>query len=268
LSIKTNSTGIKLIARFGLAAKGIVYCLIGLLAFMSAFHIGGQRSGNTDKQGAFKFIFDQPGGEVILGIIAFGLLSYSIWRFIQTFLDSEHKGGNAKGLGKRLIYFFSGLTYLFFSWLALKFLLNNGRQSGGSSQQDTVSDILNQPAGQWLLAAVALILAGIGIYQIWYGNSEKYRKHVNLQELDYDAAKALVRAGKVGYISRGIVWLVIAFLSLKAALHNRASEAGDTASAFTFVENSMFGTYLLAALGLGLICYGVLNFLRARFERF
>ncbi|MFD2164051.1 DUF1206 domain-containing protein [Paradesertivirga mongoliensis] len=268
MNLKTSSSWIKPIAKLGLAAKGIVYCLIGLLAIMSAFHLGGQTSEKTNKEGVFQFILEQPAGKLILAVITLGLFCYAVWRFLQTFLDTERKGSNAKGFAKRFSYFFSGLTYLALAFFSLKFVLN-GRKGGGggSSQKDTVSDILNQPFGQWLLGIVALIIAGIGVYQIWYGNSEKYRKHVDLQELDHDAARSLMRAGKIGYISRGIVWLIIAFLFLKATLNNKASEAGDTASAFGFVEQSSFGTYLLAALGLGLICYGVMNFVRAVFEK-
>ncbi|MBC8052266.1 MAG: DUF1206 domain-containing protein [Sphingobacteriaceae bacterium] len=258
----------KPIAKFGLAAKGTVYCLIGLLAFMSAFNLGGQTTKKSSNEGVFLFVMDKPAGKIILGIITLGLLCYAVWRFIQTLLDTEQKGKKAKGLSKRLTYFFSGITYLFLSWVSFKVLSGNGGNSGGSSKTDMVSLILHQPAGQWLLGLVAAVMAGIGVYQIWYGNSEKFHKHVNVQALNPEAAHLLMRAGKIGYISRGIVWLVIAFLFFKAALHSKASEAGDTSSAFAFVEQSTFGTYLLAALAIGLICYGVMNFIRAGFEKF
>jgi hypothetical protein len=51
-------------------------------------------------------------------------------------------------------------------------------------------------------------------------------------------------------------------------LHHDSAEAGDTSSAFSFVRNGPFGTYMLAGLALGLICYAVLNFIRAGFEKF
>jgi hypothetical protein len=63
------------------------------------------------------------------------------------------------------------------------------------------------------------------------------------------------------------VWLVIAFLFLRAALYARASEAGNTGKAFQFIETTPYGSPLLGALGVGLIAYGVFNFVRARYER-
>ena len=268
MNTQKNPSWIKPIAKLGLAAKGLVYCLTGLLAFMSAFQFGGQSSEKTNQQGIFKFIQEQPGGKIILIVLSVGLLSYSIWRFIQTFLDSENKGDKLKGLAKRFTYFASGITYLSIFYFSVRFILSDGSESSGNSKNQLANSVLEQPAGQWLLAIIAAIIAGVGIYQIWYGNSEKYRKHVDIQELDRKASSSLLRAGKVGYISRGIVWLVIAFLFVRAALNNKASEAGDTGSAFNFIEQSTFGNYLLATLGFGLICYGVMNFIRAAFEKF
>ena len=127
---------------------------------------------------------------------------------------------------------------------------------------------LNHSFGQLVIGLAALVLAGVGIYQIYYGLSEKYRKHVQQLNLHSSRSSLLLRAGKAGYISRGIVWLIIAYLLLRAALHNNSSEAGDTGKAFEFIESSAFGSYLLGALGVGLIAYGVFNFIRARYETF
>lgn len=254
-------------AKVGLFAKGIVYCLIGLLAFMSAFHIGGQSASKSDKSGLVQYLLQQPLGKIALIIISAGLLCYSIWRFMQTFLDTEHKGKEPKGLGKRFSYFFSGVAYLSVSFIAIKAVLENSANSNGKSRADMVQSLLEKPWGVWVLIAQALVLSGIGIYQVWYGFSEKYKKHVDAQELDQKTSYSLLKAGKIGYIARGIVWLLIAFLLFKAITHHNASEAGDTGTAFSFVQNNPYGTYLLAILAIGLICYGVMNFIRAAFER-
>jgi hypothetical protein len=69
-------------------------------------------------------------------------------------------------------------------------------------------------------------------------------------------------------VARGLVWLIIAFLLLKAALHADSAEAGDSGKAFLFIENTHYGSYLLGMIGIGLIAYGVFNFIRARYESF
>src|SRR5688500_14292951 len=109
--MNTASSGIKSIARAGLIAKGIVYCLLGLLAFMAAFHIGGTSSSDADKKGVFSFVQQQPGGRVLLALIAVGLFCYCIWRFISAFRNRQ--GEERKKLwGRRIRYTISGLIYL------------------------------------------------------------------------------------------------------------------------------------------------------------
>ncbi len=51
-------------------------------------------------------------------------------------------------------------------------------------------------------------------------------------------------------------------------MHANSAEAGDTSNAFQFLAEASYGTILLAAVGLGMVCYGIFNFIRARYENF
>jgi hypothetical protein len=262
----THSTSwIKQLAQVGLSAKGFVYIILGAMAFMAAFEIGSSSNQPTTSTGALGFIQDSPGGAVLLGLVAAGLLCYVIWRFVQTFTS---KGGEDKDAAHRVRYFISGLTYLALAYTALQMVMHSSSGQNGDQNQQLAAQIMSKSMGQWILGLGALILAGVGIYQIYYGFSGKYRKHLDNLRLHSRSTLLLERSGKVGYIARGFVWLIIAYLLLRAALHANAAEAGDTSKAFQFLENSPMGSYLLGATGIGLIAYGVFNFVRARHERF
>ena len=251
----------KHVAQAGLAAKGSVYVLLGLLAFMAAFELGGKENNDATQTGALEFLKGLPAGFALLLAIAIGILCYSVWRGIQTFRPD---GGKTK-LTKRLRYFLSGSTYLAFALTAFRLVL--GQQAGGGNRNQSIArELLDKPFGQILVGLAALVLAAVGGWQIYYGFSEKYRKHVQGLSLHSNHAALLLRSGKVGYISRGIVWLVIAFLFVRAAYFAAASQAGDTADAFGFIESSPLGSPLLGLLGLGLVAYGIFNFIRARYE--
>jgi len=252
-------------ARLGLIAKGVVYSLIGMLAFMAAFELGGTSEENTDQKGVFRFILEQPMGKVLLGIIGVGLVFYAIWRFIQALRDSENKGKDAKGIGRRIGYLFSGLVYGGFAIYAFKLVLGEPTKES-DSRQTLARELLAQPFGQWLVGAVAVGMAIAGIYQIWRGFSGKYRKEVQHSVVNNEYEDLMIRAGKFGYMARGIVWVLIGYLFMKAALEANPDEAGGTQSAFQFLEDAAYGSFLLGAVALGLLCYGVFMFMRARYQ--
>jgi hypothetical protein len=263
-SVKKKSTIIKTIAKAGLITKGIVYSLLGVLVFMAAFHINGQSTENADKAGVFSFIYHQSGGRILLAIITLGLICYSIWRGIQAFKDTEQKGNDSKGLAVRARYLSSGLVYASMAAFAIKMLFF-AKSGSKDNEQGMARELLSKPSGEWLAGIIALIIIGVGIYQIYYGLSEKYRKHVDKGGNALNKKIVLV-AGKIGYAARGIVWLIIGWMFLKAAFHSNSSEAGDTSKVFDFVSDAPYGPYLLGLMGLGLVCYGVFNFIRARYD--
>jgi hypothetical protein len=254
----------KQLARTGLVSKGVVYCLLGMLAFMAAFEISGQSDDKADKQGVFQFVQERTGGNIILALIAVGLLCYSTWRVAEAVTSN----GTKKSMGKRIRYLFSGMIYLSLAFYAVKMLVGKKDSEGKNSTQEMVAALLDKPFGQWLVGIVALSIAAVGIYQAYYGISEKYKKHVTGLKLHSASSAMLLRSGKIGYVSRALVWLLIAFLLMKAALHSNSKEAGNTGNAFHFLETSPYGSYLLGILALGLICYGIFNFIRARYDGF
>jgi hypothetical protein len=199
-----------------------------------------------------------------LPLLAVGLLCYSIWRFVEA---AKYANGADKKWKKVVRYILSGLLYLAISFSAFRMVFTKAEENG-DSQQKFASELLSKPYGQWLLGIAALVIAGIGIYQIYYGLSEKYRKHVQKLTLHDKASSLMLTAGKIGYLARGLVWIIISYLMMQAAIAASSAKAGDTGEAFKASEGSPIGPYLPAALGIGLMAYGVFNFIRAKYERF
>jgi len=259
---------VKNFAKVGLTAKGIVYCLVGILAFMAAFELGGKSTQDAGKKGVFQFILQQPFGKILLAVVALGLLCYAVWRLIEAVKDTEDKGNETKGILVRLRYAFSGLVYGALAFYAAKLVLGSGGSSsgGGGSRETLARELLQQPFGQWLVGIVAAGTIIAGLYQIYQGLSDKYKKKVQKSGIGHDKEALMIRAGKIGYVARGVVWIVIGYLFLKAALQANANQAGGSDSAFQWLEDSSYGSYLLGAVALGLICYGVFMFMRAKYQ--
>src|SRR4051812_22009812 len=73
-----NKQGTIMMGRFGYAAKGVVYIIIGGMAALAAFGNGGA---TTDRKGAIQVVYEQPAGKILLVIVTFGLACYALWSF-------------------------------------------------------------------------------------------------------------------------------------------------------------------------------------------
>ena len=259
LSVAAAQEQVPRIAIFGLIAKGFVYVLLGVLVLLQALDI--TSSGVKDKTGVLQSLQESFAGRWLLPLLALGLVCYTVWRFIEAYHFSKRQKW-----GKTLRYFFSGVIYLFVSYTALSIFFNRNKENGDSEQQ-FAAEMLNKPFGEWLVGLAALSIAAVGIYQLYYGFSGKYRDHVQKMNLDSAKARVMLASGLIGYPARGIVWLIIAYLMFKAAVSGSSSNAGDTGKAIRFAQVE-WGWPFLAAIAIGLIAYGAFNFVRARYERF
>lgn len=249
------------LAKIGLTSKGMVYVLLGLLAFLSAAGLGNVKNEDTSQSGVLSFVKDITGGTWLLIFLTAGLFCYSLWRLTLVFQKNDNKK-----IWTRLRYFISALTYFSLAFVGVK-LLTSGKESG-NSYEENISTLMQQPFGIWLVGVIGGIFICAGFYQIWYGLSEKYKNHIKKLSVHERASKILLFSGKIGYPARGIIYIIISSFIIKAALHHNSNEAGGTQDAFNVIENNAFGQYLLASIGLGLVCYGIFNFVRARYDKF
>ncbi len=268
---KDKEDWVRNFSRFGMAAKGLVYILIGALTAFAAFGSGGEGK-TSGKEGAFAFVLNQPFGKVLLGIIAFSLVGYVVWRAVQAIKDPENEGTK-----RRLAYATSGIFYAFISFTAFSMVFSgsgggSGSGSGGSgggsgSQEQMVGEILSQSWGQWLVGIIALFFFGKAIWQFYRAYSGKFKNKLQDQHLDHKVEKLITTFGKVGYTARGVVISIIGVLFIRAALQSDASEAGGTQEAFKLIQQgSTYGTLILGIVALGLVAYGIFMFVKAKYR--
>ncbi|OON68352.1 hypothetical protein B0919_14485 [Hymenobacter sp. CRA2] len=255
--------GLRTLARFGFAAKGIVYGILGALAVMAATGLNGGRT--ADKQQVLQTVQDMPLGRWLLGLVAFGLAGYVVWRLVQAIRDTEGKGNSAKGIATRIGYVASAVGYAVLAFIAGKAAFENTSAGGGggNTRQSMVAKLLEQDYGQWLVGAAGLFVIGIGVYQLVRAYSGSFAKHVNSSQLPTEQQRLVYRVGQLGYTARGIVWGILGYFLVQAARHANASEAQGTEGAFDFLAS--IGRAPLLIVALGLVAYGLYMLVRAKY---
>lgn len=66
--------------RWGLASRGVVFVIIGLLVGQAALRADPSRAQGLD--GALQTLAQQPFGQVLLGVVALGLVAYAAYMFV------------------------------------------------------------------------------------------------------------------------------------------------------------------------------------------
>lgn len=254
---------IQWLARFGYAARGIVYLIIGALALQAAFSAGGPE----DSSGALRVVSGQPFGRILLGALAVGLAGWVVWRLFQAIADPEGQGTGAKGVVKRLGYVVSALLYGGLAVEAVRLLLGSASGGGGETEADHwTAMLMDKPAGRWLVAGVGGIIVLFGLSELVRAYRASFRRRLDLSRLGADAQRRVVLFGRSGLAARGIVFGIIGWFLLRAALRYNPQEARGFQSALQALEQGGYGQWLLGAVAVGLLCYGLFELAEARYR--
>jgi hypothetical protein len=254
------------LARLGYAAKGVVYLIIGGLAAKLAI---GQGGAATDQRGALQTIYEQPFGKFLLAVVAIGLLGFALWSFIQAIYDTEGKGRDAKGIIARIGYAAVGVAYAALAFGAYQLVAGTGNvgQSSTTSTQDWTTTLLKLPAGVALVVIVGLVVLGVALYLFAKAYTAKFQRRLNLASLKPQLRKFVIFLGRFGYAALGVVFTIVGFFLIVAALQYNPQKAKGLDTALRELLRLPFGPLLLGIVALGLIAYGVYSFAEARYRR-
>jgi hypothetical protein len=248
--------------RIGYAAKGVIYLLIGTLAFRLAAGLDGGRI--LDSSGALRVIVRQPFGMVLLGILAIGILAYAAWQFIEGVWDTRGKGRGWVGWSKRALTIIKGAAYGAVGWQAAHMLF--GRR--GSQNPDAIAaDVISLPLGDIFLLLVGLGVAVYGLFEIKDAWRSRFGGDLDSRRLRREVGCWAIYLGRLGNGARGVILTTMGLALVSAAVDRDPSEAGDIGDAFRTLFSQPFGWALAAAIAAGLACFGLFQLLHARYAR-
>ena len=242
--------------RAGYTARAIVYLIVGGLALAAA--IGGGQAESSS--GALDQLKTWPFGNALLWVIGIGLWLYAIWRWICAFLDLEDRGTDAKGIIARIGQTVTGIIHAGLGTTAIQLALGQSGGSGDDSRAEHwTGKLLAMPGGTWIVGIVGVIVICAGLYYIYKGWAEKFRRYLRATA----TMEKLVPFAKAGLAAFGGVVALLGGFLVFAALQHNPEQAGGLGDAFAAIRQQAYGQILLGIVAIGMICYAVYNMIEA-----
>lgn len=246
--------------RIGLVAYGVVHLLIGWVAVQLAL---GDRGEEASATGALHELASKPFGRTMVWAVAVGMLLLVVWRLLEAAFghreetdDTDRRRKQATSVLKAVLYGALGVT-------AVRVAVGSGSSSSGSGS-GTTAKLMDLPAGQWIVAAIGLAVIGYAANNIHRGWTGKFKEHLEAEGKSGDLGSAYVGLGRVGYIAKGIAIALVGGLFVYAGVTHDSNQSTGLDVALQKVLQQPFGPYLLIAIALGLVSYGLFCFARAR----
>ena len=258
-----RSKHLERVARAGLVARGVVYWLIGILAIKVAFGSGGD---TTDQQGALKTIAGQPFGTVLLVLVAIGLAGYALWRLVRAAIGHGPETGEDDAKD-RISGVVSGIAYGALCFTAVKILIGSSSSSSSSKTEKATGGVLDWPLGRYLVIAAGLVVVGVAVDQALKGIKQKFREDAKTEQMSPGVDQAYTAVGVVGHLARAVVFALIGWFVIKAAIDYDPDKAVGLDQALAKLSSSAFGPVVLGIVAAGLIAFACYSVLDARYRR-
>ena len=256
-----TSRPMKVAARVGILAYGVTHLLIGVLALQVAFGQGGEQASES---GAFQAIVDQSFGRILLWVLALGFVAAAVWRGELAIWGYGYVSERSKYLRKKVVSAVKAVIFVALAILAGTTAAGSG--GGGGSQQEATAGVFGLPGGRFIVGLIGLVVLVVGVVKVVEGWQKKF-----LEDMDapsgHRARTVLERIGQVGNVAKGIAIGLIGVLLIVAAIRFRPEEATGLDAALKGLAAQPYGPYLLTAVALGIVSYGVFCFFDARYHR-
>ncbi len=253
-----SNTLLRVLARCGFAANGIVHIAVGAIALAIAF--GGD--GDADQTGALKALAAAPLGFALLWVLAVALWALAAWHLVEGIL--ARASGTVQHWRVRLSEWGQTVVFAALGVLAASVALG-ARPDAEEAAEEASRGVLSIPGGPFVLAAVGVAIGITGVVFVVMGIRRSFEQKIRVPRGAWGAAVKTL--GVVGFIAKGVALAIVAVLLLIAAVRVDPETAGGLDGAMTALLALAYGPWIVGAVGVGLIAYGLFCLTRARYER-
>jgi hypothetical protein len=256
-----RSDAMRGLARFGLAARGAIYLLLGWLVLLLA---RGERRDEADQRGAMQELARQRGGSILLWVLAVGLAGYALWRLSEAAYGVAGEGRKA---GPRVQSFVRGCIYATFAISAFGLLLHSKGKSQARQQEEWTAKAMTHAWGRYAVAGLGIVVIVAGLVLVREGITKKFEKYLAMNRMSESTRQIVEVLGEVGTIARGVIFAISGVFVVWAAVTFDASKARGLDGTLRALAGTTGGPWLLRLVAVGLIAFGIYGFAEAMWRR-
>jgi uncharacterized protein DUF1206 len=251
-----------------LVRAGLVgYGLFHLLVAAASIRLTVPGLSEVPGQGALARLAHDPVGLVLLLLLGVGFVVLAVWQAVAGLVGHRHLSGRRRtlmraGAGCRAVAY-AALTYSVVSAV----LHRDPSAATNQSPRSASAGVLEQPLGRLVLGGAGCVVVAIGVGLAVFGIRREF-----LDQLDDDARRGgrrvpIVVLGQLGYVAKGIAFVVIGVLVAWAAVTDDPSQTGGLDRSLERLVGAGLGSAAVTVVGAGIGCFGLYLLARARHLR-
>jgi uncharacterized membrane protein len=256
----SNSRAFVLAARAGFAVSGLLHLLVGFVAIQLALG----KAGKADQAGAVAQLAALPQGLLLLWVGFAACVALALWQTSNAVFGYGQLEARKKvvrklsAAGKAVVFAVMALTFAASA--------SGNSQTSGKTTSDFTVSIMKAPGGAFLLMIIGAAIAVAGLVFVVLGFKGSFKKDLQLPPSG-TARSVVTGLGVVGYIAEGVALFLVGLLFIISTVQANPQESTGLDGGLKALREQPYGVYMLTAVGVGLICYGLYLMVKAKFAR-
>lgn len=261
-------------ARTGLAARGVVFVILGYLVMRIAS--GGLGGSSTSKPasgpGVAEAIAAHPAGRIALAVLAVGLILFAMFSLLDAVLHHNDEDSDAKRWGYRALSSWTCVVYAGFGVYCFTVVFgaqSSGKSASQSDQQQSQwsARVLGWPGGAVWLGLLGAVLGVVAVVMAVQAVRFSFRDRLDEQKMSPRARRATLTLGEVGYLGRAALFALVGWFVLSAAVDDDPQQGQGVDGSVRKLAQSSAGPYVLGVLAVMLALFGLYMFAEARYRK-
>ncbi|HET6876502.1 MAG TPA: DUF1206 domain-containing protein [Jatrophihabitans sp.] len=268
-----SSTWGERVARIGLAARGVVFLILGyLVARIADGALGSANQSPASLPGIAEALDKETGGDIALGILAAGLALYALFSALDTVLHHNDESPAGKRWGDRILSGWGFVMYSLFAVYCIEVAATTSSHPETARYEQVQktqlsADVLQWPGGVFWLGLLGSIVSIMGIFLVTRAARRSFRPRLERDRMSRRAWLWANVLGTIGYFGRACLFLIVGGCILAAAVEDNPAYGQGVNGAARIFAGSTVGPVVLGLVAAMLVIYGFYMFFETRYRR-